>query len=128
MASNLIISDTNCLIDLFHQDLLTIKIFEKINPSNIIISSISVMELLIGSRNNVEKERIKKKISYYHIVHLNEDISELAITLVDNYYLSHHLLLPDALIAATAIVTGFQLFTYNTKDFKYIPNIKLYEY
>jgi hypothetical protein len=34
----------------------------------------------------------------------------------------------DALIATTALLTGYELFTYNVKDFRYIPGIKLYDF
>ena len=45
--------------------------------------------------------------------------------LVEKYSLSHKLSLPDALIAATAIVYGIELFTLNQKDFKFIKQVKL---
>lgn len=34
--------------------------------------------------------------------------------------------IPDALIAAIAIANGLELFTYNKKDFDFIPELKLY--
>ena len=46
---------------------------------------------------------------------------------VKQYCLSHKLKLPDAQIAATAILYNVELFTLNRKDFAYIPNLKLYE-
>jgi predicted nucleic acid-binding protein len=36
--------------------------------------------------------------------------------------------LPDAIIAATAIYHNTELFTLNLKDFRYIPEIKLYPF
>ena len=48
------------------------------------------------------------------------------IDLVKQYCLSHKLKLPDAQIAATAILHNAELFTLNRKDFEYIPNLKLY--
>ena len=46
---------------------------------------------------------------------------------IENYCLSQKLNLPDALIAATAIYYNIELFTLNIKDFKFIPDIKLYQ-
>jgi predicted nucleic acid-binding protein len=43
------------------------------------------------------------------------------------FKLSQNLRIPDALIGATAVVTGIPLFTYNTKDFAFMPGIMLYE-
>ena len=54
-------------------------------------------------------------------------ISKRAIQLVDQFNLSHGLLIPDAIIAATAVVHRIELFTYNVKDFQFIPDIKLYK-
>jgi predicted nucleic acid-binding protein len=48
------------------------------------------------------------------------------MNLIKNYSLSHKLNIPDALIAASAIVTQSKLLTLNIKDFKYIPDIELY--
>ena len=61
------------------------------------------------------------------VVHIDEDISEKAVELITLYAKSHGLLIPDALIAATALVLGLPLFTRNISDFKYIPGIELVE-
>ena len=43
------------------------------------------------------------------------------------FKLSHNLQIPDAIIGAMSIVYDIELFTYNTKDFKFLPGIKLYK-
>jgi tRNA(fMet)-specific endonuclease VapC len=43
-----------------------------------------------------------------------------------DFSLSHILSLPDAFIAATAIHYDISLYTLNKKDFRYIPDLKLY--
>jgi len=80
-----------------------------------------------GTRNKSESLQIKKKLKAYHIIHFNEASSKLAIELIEKYRLSHGLLIPDAIIAATAIAFNLKLFTYNQKDFIFIPGILLYE-
>jgi hypothetical protein len=45
---------------------------------------------------------------------------------MEQYSLSHKLSLPDALIAATALVYDVPLYTMNLKDFRFIPKLKLY--
>ncbi len=42
--------------------------------------------------------------------------------------LSHNLLVPDALIAATTIVTNQPLISKNQKDFRFIAGLKLLPY
>ncbi len=67
-----------------------------------------------------------KKIASYNILHFNEDVSKIAIELVNKFKLSHNLQIPDALIGAMSVVYNIELFTYNKKDFKFIPGITLY--
>jgi len=69
---------------------------------------------------------MKKKIKYYDIIEVDVEISKLATQLIDQFNLSHGLLIPDAIIAASAVVHQIELFTYNIKDFQFIPEIKLY--
>jgi predicted nucleic acid-binding protein len=45
--------------------------------------------------------------------------------LQQQYVLSHQLGIPDALIAATALIYDLELRTYNLKDFRFIPGIRL---
>lgn len=42
---------------------------------------------------------------------------------MDSYFLSHGLLIPDALIAATAVEEGLTLFTRNLRHFQMIPGL-----
>lgn len=84
------------------------------------------MELYRGMRNKSEVNQMKKKLNSYNIIHYNEDVSELAIKLVLDYRLSRDLTIPDAIIAAMSVVYQIPLFTYNVKDFKFIPHITLH--
>ena len=70
---------------------------------------------------------MQKKIKQYNVLHFNEDVSKLAIDLVSRFKLSHNLQIPDAIIGAMSLVYGIELFTCNIKDFKFIPNLKLYD-
>ena len=42
------------------------------------------------------------------------------------YSKSHGLTVPDALIAATALINDLEIYTLNKKDFRYIADLKLY--
>ncbi|MEZ4593950.1 MAG: PIN domain-containing protein [Chloroflexota bacterium] len=48
------------------------------------------------------------------------------LQLMETYSLSHKLSIPDALIAATALVHNLELFTLNIKDFRFIPGLTLF--
>lgn len=49
------------------------------------------------------------------------------LQLMEGYSLSHKLSLPDALIAATALVHDLELYTLNSKDFRFISTLKRYQ-
>ena len=123
----MVLCDTNIFIHAFNGDTETISALQSIGYDNILLSSITVMELYQGMGNKKELQEMKKKIKYYDVIEFDMGISKRAIQLVDQFNLSHGLLIPDAIIAATAVVHRIELFTYNVKDFQFIPDIKLYK-
>ncbi|WP_245536663.1 PIN domain-containing protein [Thiothrix nivea] len=48
--------------------------------------------------------------------------------LLQQYRLSHGLLIPDGLIAATAIEAGIPLISKNQKDYRFIQELQLLPY
>jgi tRNA(fMet)-specific endonuclease VapC len=93
--------------------------------TTLFINSIIEMELLQGARNNVELRRIEKKLTAFRLLNIQQTIFDLATQFIRDYRLSQGLLLPDAVIGATAIYYQMPLFTYNRKDFSYLPSIVL---
>ncbi|RNL50227.1 type II toxin-antitoxin system VapC family toxin [Pedobacter jejuensis] len=122
----MILCDTNILIHAFNGNISTIEALEDIGFENIVLSSVTTMELLQGMGNKIELAQMKKKIKYYDIIHFDINISQKSIELIERFKLSHHLQIPDAIIGATAIVNRIELSTYNKKDFDFMPNIILY--
>jgi predicted nucleic acid-binding protein len=105
----------------------TIDELEIIGSENILIPSVSVMELYRGMQHKKEMIEMQKKINSYNILHFNEDVSQKSVEIINKYKLSHNIQIPDAMIAAMGIVYELELFTYNKKDFKFIPGLKLYK-
>lgn len=131
METTKIICDTDVMIDYLNdrsERYLTTKflIENVIGLENIILSAITKMELIIGATNKTDMQRINKNISQFNVAFINDPITQTAIQLLQNYRLSYGLVLPDALIAATTLVTQYPLFTYNLKDYKFISTINLY--
>jgi len=126
MEKELILCDTNILISWLKGEEKTISELMNIGLENILIPSITIMELYQGARNKTELLKIKNRINSYHLIHYNDNSSKIAIELIAKYNLSHGLLIPDAIIAATALTFDLKLFTYNIKDFRFIPGLKLY--
>ena len=81
----------------------------------------------MGAQNKTEESRINKKLHRFNIALINHEITKEALDLFQIHHLSHGLAIPDCFIAATSSVTGLELFTYNTKDFKFINKLILYK-
>nr|AGS54163.1 PIN domain protein [uncultured bacterium contig00051] len=92
------------------------------------MSTVTMMELMIGAFNKREVQFIQKAFKKIDIIYINEDISKMAEDFIIQYSKSHNLQIDDSLIAATAIKTNLELITYNISDFRFIPNIKLYQF
>jgi len=132
MEKKKIVCDTDVMIDYWDvrskRHLQTKKILEEeIGLDNIVISSITKMELLIGANNKAEESKIKKKLFRFNLALINNEISLEALLLFETYRLSHGLSIPDCFIGSTAKILNLELFTYNLKDYQFINNLKLYK-
>ncbi len=86
------------------------------------------MELIVGCRNKLELGHLNRFLSRYQILQINENISALTVELIKTYRLSHGLLMPDAFIAATAIIGNLPLLTKNQSDYRFISQLNLLSY
>jgi len=122
----MVLCDTNIFIHAFNGNPDTISELQKIGLDNIVISAVTVMELYQGMGNKNELAQMKSRIRYYDVIEIDSAISKLAVRFVEQFNLSHGLVIPDAIIGATAVVHQIELFTYNLKDFRFMPDIQLY--
>ena len=122
----MILCDTNIIIEALKNNQFIVESIEEIGINNIALSAVTVMELYYGARNKAELKMIKRNLSSIQIFHIVEEISITASELIERYAKSHGLQIPDALIAATSIIQNIQLYTSNTRDFKFIENIELW--
>ena len=120
----MILLDTNILIEILKGNSQTKKEIASLQAP-FSISSITAMELMVGARNKQEVKKLQQFIQLFDQIHLNETISAKALQLITDYAKSHALDIPDALIAASVIEHHGSLFTYNRKDFKFIPHLTL---
>lgn len=72
------------------------------------VSAVTYMELVQGMKDKIDRE-----------------ISSRAIFYVQEYHLSHSMMMGDSLIAATAVQEGEPLMTANDKHYRHVPNIDL---
>jgi len=127
MATNLIIVDSCVFIKAFRKDANAISDLKAIS-ANTAYSVITQLELLIGANTIAKKEAIKKIFESYYGIPLNPIISEKAIEIMRLYVSGQQIIsVPDCLIAATSIITGYPLFTYNKKDFNFIEGVNFYK-
>ncbi len=122
-----IICDTNIFIHAFNGNQHTIAELAKIGAGNTMMPSITAMELIRGMRNREELDRMIKRIKVFNILHFNEIVSRRSVELIKLFKLSHDLKIPDGIIAALAIEYELPIFTYNVKDFRFIPGLQLYQ-
>ncbi len=86
------------------------------------------MELIIGCQNKNELRAVEQFLLRFQTVALNEQASDLAVDLLRRYKLGHGLLIPDALIAATAMSENEQFVTKNQRHYRFIEGLRLIAY
>ncbi len=122
----MILCDTNILIEFFKNNEAVTKELRQIGSAELAVSVVTTAELYYGARDKAELHTIQKRLTTLKQVELDPEISSIFLELMAKYVLSHRLSLPDALIAATALRHNAVLYTFNLKDFKYIPGLKIY--
>jgi tRNA(fMet)-specific endonuclease VapC len=123
----MILCDTNVLIEFYKGNTTIVEELRQIGVAQLAISVIAQAELYYGALNKAELLRIQKHLNLLHNLPIDPQISNRFIELMVQYSLSHKLAIPDALIAATALVNDLELYTLNIKDFRFIENLKLYQ-
>ena len=131
MAKKKIVCDTDVMIDYWDRSnsrhaATKLTLEQTIEADNIVISAVTKMELMLGATSKTDMSGIVKSLKRFNIALINNDITLQSFRLLENYRLSHGLSLPDSIIAATVLVADLELFTYNTKHYKYIPQLKLF--
>jgi hypothetical protein len=112
--------DTNTVVD-YLENKLPEKSIELIDNITVQLSVISRIELLVWQ--NISDDQIKVLNDFINasiIFNLNESVILKSIEIRKQ----HRLKLPDAIIAATAIVNDLTLITRNTKDFQKVDSLK----
>lgn len=127
--SEQIVIDTDIIIDALLGEPRSVETLAAIElRATLATSAITEMELIIGLRNKSEARALDTFLSRFHVISLNEQISNKAIELLRRYRLSHGLLIQDALIAATAITYDLSFLSKNARDYQFITDLKLLPY
>ena len=84
----MILCDTNIFVSAFNGREDTIRNLEDIGLNNIIISSITLMELYQGMGNKEELVKMKKQLKFYDVIHIDREVSEKSVELISPYKLT----------------------------------------
>jgi len=127
--------DTTFLVDLIRGEKKVLDTLEKLEKSeeNISISSISVMELVMGASisNNasIENDKIMKLLESLIILNFDKDCAILAGEIQASLRKSGNLIdLEDIMIGATAVNQNEILITKNKRHFEKIRNLEIETY
>jgi predicted nucleic acid-binding protein len=84
------------------------------------------MELIQGMINKDEMKKFQKQVRKWNvdIIQIDKEISARAMFYVQEYALSHSMMLADGIVAATAVQHGEILVTAKEKYYKFIPTIE----
>ena len=123
--------DTDVLIDVSRGDATASEVmlrYEREGP--LAISAITEMELIVGCRDKSELHKLDAFLNRRRIRSLPVAVavSDEAARLMRAFTLSHGLLIPDALIAATALTHDLDFVSKNQRDYRFIPGLKLHPY
>jgi len=91
------------------------------------ISIVTQMELVQGLRNKAEKIALHRFLDAYNFkcYPITEATSQRALFLMEEWRLSHQMLMADALIAATAMEHGLPLLSGNAKHYRFLTALEL---
>lgn len=119
--------DTTVLIDLSRGNQTAADFIDqqRENRQSLFVALISAMELIVGCRNKAEVKQAQTLLVDFILLPSTPDSSQLAYQWLLEYSKSHGLLIPDAMIAATAAVNQLVLATDNIKDFEILPGLSV---
>lgn len=121
--------DTDILIDVANDDVIAKpRLAYESQTSILAVSTITVMELTVGCRNKAELQALTRFLAQFQVLTLTSQVSERATQLLQDYFLSHGLLIADSLVAATAIENQIPLLSKNQRDFRFIRALNLLTY
>ncbi|MBS7249249.1 MAG: type II toxin-antitoxin system VapC family toxin [Candidatus Freyarchaeota archaeon] len=120
-----ILVDTDVIIDHLRGFENSKKLLKEVELGNFLayFSTITEAELYSGQRMSVKSEQriVERLLKIMHRVDVNSEIARKAGELRREYGVE----LPNAIIAATALILGAELVTRNIKHYKTIKKIKL---
>jgi predicted nucleic acid-binding protein len=126
IAKKIILLDTNILIDILQGDKNLEESIYQLGVTRCAISVITKTEIIAGMRKG-EVQKTKTLLNKFRTYHISLNTSKVFLELI-NFIKSKNreIFIADCLIAATAIDYNLILYTFNRKDFDFLPKIDLF--
>ncbi len=119
--------DTGLLIRHLRGHKQTVQLLRALGKTNrLCISTVTRLEVRAGAHLN-EQDITQKLLSRFVNLELDTVVADKAGELIAQCKQRNQpILVPDAIIAATALVHDITLVTFNAKDFQNVPNLSLH--
>jgi hypothetical protein len=109
--------DTSVLVALIRQQPPAMAWIARQSRRPLAISSASVLEIERGVENDSDRAKARSAMAHLVVIGMDEAIAARAGAILRRYQPSHGIDIPDAIIAATSLVTRTPLRTHNLKHF-----------
>lgn len=109
--------DTSVLVALIRQQPAAMKWLSGQSRTPLAVSSATVLEIEFGVENEEDRAKVRLAMSPLIVIAMDEAIARRAGAILRRYAPSHGLDMPDAIVAATSLVTRTPLRTHNLKHF-----------
>ena len=119
----MILLDTNVVIYL-HDNMLDESHIEKLRDSSLDTCNIIVAEVL--GYKNIDQEEAKYFEKLFSTMNNHLFTKEVTAKVIE-LRRTTNIKLPDAIIAATALVNGLELWTHNVEDFKSVQSLVVFD-
>lgn len=119
----LVLCDTDVLIHLFRRTPAVEAIFSQHGEYRFVISSITAAEIYFGMRRK-EARITKELLRRFNMIYIDKAICVRTLDILFKH--TNRLSIADALIAATALEYGFDLYTFNRQDYDFLTGIRLF--
>ena len=116
--------DTDVLIEYLRGSDRAAKFLEGLE-GDLIISAISVAELFSGVKGSEEMDALDQFMLAFQTIPIDDRLARQAGLIRQEYHPSHGVGLADALIAATALEEGAELFTFNRRHYPSVEDVSL---
>ena len=119
----MILVDTDVMIDLLRQYPPALAWVNTLDDEEVLVPGFVVMELIQGSRNKLEQEKVERTFGGYRVAWPSHAACDDALSVFAARHLSRRIGILDVLIGQTAVALGLSLHTFNEKHYAAVPGL-----